>query len=471
MPKPLLDPIPAVDELLFLPLGGVGEIGMNLALYGHDGAWLMVDLGITFAGEGFPDYDVLMADPGFIERHRRRLAGLVLTHAHEDHVGALPYLWRRLRCPVYATPFTAAVASHKLAAAGIDRVPLTEVALGARFAVGPFDVELVTVTHSIPEPNGILIRTPVGALYHTGDWKLDEDPRLGRPYDRSRLQSLASEPVLAMVCDSTNAVVEGHSGSEGSLRTGLREAIEGCTGRVLVGSFSSNIARLATVARVAVDTGRRFGVLGPAMQRMLGFARHTGYWPQDLPELVDARHLALLPPEEVLAACTGSQGEPTAVLSRLATDSHRDLMLDPGDTVIFSSRVIPGNEAAVERIQTRLRAIGVRVLTDHDHLVHVSGHPAREELEQLYRWVQPPVAIPVHGTPRHLAANAAIARGCGVPRQLEVRNGDVCRLTRTGAAAGAEIVGQVATGRLAAREHGLEPVSAPILAAMRENGR
>lgn len=237
----------------------------------------------------------------------------------------------------------------------------------------------------------------------------------------ARLQSLAGEPLLAMVCDSTNAVVEGHSGPEGGLRAGLREAVEGCTGRVLVGAFSSNIARLATVARVAMDTGRRFGVLGPAMQRMLGFARHTGYWPADLPELVDARHLALLPPEEVLAACTGSQGEPTAVLARLATDSHRDLALDPGDTVIFSSRVIPSNEGAVERVQTRLSALGVRLVTDHDHLVHVSGHPARAELEQLYRWVRPPVAIPVHGTPRHLAANAAIARGCGVTWQLDAR--------------------------------------------------
>ncbi len=471
MPAPLLDPIPSADEILFLPLGGVGEIGMNLALYGHDGAWLMVDLGITFAGDGFPDYDVLMADPAFIERHRQRLAGLVLTHAHEDHVGALPYLWRRLRCPVYATPFTAAVASHKLAAAGIDRVPLTEVALGARFTVGPFDLEMITVTHSIPEPNGVLIRTPVGAVYHTGDWKLDEDPQLGRPYDRGRLQSLAREPLLAMICDSTNAVVDGHSGSEGQLRTGLREAVEGCTGRVLVGTFSSNIARMTTVARVAMDTGRRYGVLGPAMQRMLGFARQTGYWPQDLPALVDARHLALLPPQEVLAACTGSQGEPTAALARLAADSHRDLMLEPGDTVIFSSRVIPGNEAAVARVQSRLRAMGVNILTDHDQRVHVSGHPAREELEQLYCWVQPPVAIPVHGTPRHLAANAAIARACGIPRQLDARNGDVCRLARVGAGARAEILGRVPTGRLAARAHDLDPVPEPILAAMREQGR
>jgi ribonuclease J len=471
MSLPLLDPIPTADEVLFLPLGGVGEIGMNLALYGHDGAWLMVDLGITFAGEAFPDYDVLMADPGFIERHRSRLVGLVLTHAHEDHVGALPYLWRRLRCPVYATPFTAAVATYKLAAAGIQGVPLNEVPLGARLAVGPFAVELIGLTHSIPEPNGVLIGTPTGAVYHTGDWKLDEDPRLGLPYDRARLQSLAGEPLMAMVCDSTNAVVEGHSGSEGSLRAGLREAVEGCTGRILVGAFSSNIARLATVARVAMDTGRRFGVLGPAMQRMLGFARQTGYWPQDLPEPVEPRHLALLPPQEVLATCTGSQGEPTAVLARLAADSHRDLMLDPGDTVIFSSRIIPGNEGAVERVQTRLRALGVHLITDHDHLVHVSGHPAREELEQLYRWVRPPVAIPVHGTPRHLAANATIAQGCGVDRQLHARNGDVCRLTRTGGEIGAEVIGRVPSGRLALREHGLEPVPAQILAAMREHGR
>jgi len=461
------DPIPSPDEILFLPLGGVGEIGMNLALYGHAGAWLMVDLGITFAGDQFPDYDVMMADPAFIERHRERLVGLVLSHAHEDHVGALPYLWRRLRCPIYATPFTAAVAAYKLANAAIGRVRVIEIPQGARLDIGPFAVELVTVTHSIPEPNGVLIRTPAGSVYHTADWKLDPDPRLGRPYDESRLRALADEPHLTLVCDSTNAVVDGHSGSEGSLRAGLREAVEDCTGRVLVAAFSSNIARLITVARVAQDTRRRFGVLGPAMQRMIGFARQAGCWPEDLPALVDPRHLALLPPQEVLAACTGSQGEPTAAVARLAMDSHRDLMLDPGDTVIFSSRVIPGNEVAVERVQTRLRNLGVHLVTDHDYLVHVSGHPAREELETLYAWTRPRVVIPVHGTPRHLAANAAVARACGVPHTLDIRNGDVCRLTGDGA----EVIGQVATGRLAAQEQGLEPVPEAVLAEMRAQGR
>lgn len=455
---------PTSDEFLFLPLGGAGEIGMNLTLYGHAGAWIAVDLGITFGGDDFPEHDVLMADPAFIAARRERLVGLLLTHGHEDHLGALPYLWRRLRCPVYATPFTAALARAKLARAGLDDVPLVEVAPGELRQVGPFAVEYIGMTHSIPEPNALLIGTPVGSVLHTGDWKLDDRPVVGRSYDHRRLLALRREPLLAMVCDSTNAVVPGRTGSEGDLFKPLLALGEQATGRIVATSFASNVARLATLARVAKALGRRFGVVGQAMERMVALARATGYWPDDLPELVDGRHLGHLPRDEVFAACTGSQGEPRSALTRLAQDRHHDLLLDPGDTVIFSSRLIPGNERSVERVQQRLRALGITLVTDHDALVHVSGHPAEEDLRRLYGWVQPPAAIPVHGTPRHLSANAAIAMDCHVPAVLVVRNGDLCRL----GPGGPERLGHVETGRLTLTPEGrLMKVPREVLEEMR----
>jgi ribonuclease J len=459
--------IPGEDDLWFCPLGGTGEIGMNLSLYGHAGAWLMIDLGITFGGDRFPDYDVMMADPGFIEQQRERLAGLVLTHAHEDHIGAIPYLWRRLQCPVYATPFTAALVRMKCARAGIDELPLIELDLGQRFRVGPFELEYVTMTHSIPEPNAVFISTPPGAVLHTGDWKLDDRPVIGERYDRARLTALRRERLLAMVCDSTNAVVSGSTGSESSLFDPLCDIVDQASGRVLVTSFASNVARLVTLARVAEAGNRRFGVIGQAMERMLAVARATGYWPDDLPEPIDARHLGYLPGEEVLAACTGSQGEPRSALVRIANDSHRDLLLDPGDTVIFSSRLIPGNERPVERIEQRLRDLGIQVITDRDAHVHVSGHPAEDDLRRLYDWVRPPAVIPVHGTPRHLDANAAIALDCHVPRVLQLGNGDLCDL----AGPAPTVIRRVETGRLTPAADGLlEAVPEAALTAMRAAG-
>lgn len=456
--------IPEHDELLFLPLGGTGEIGMNLTLYGHAGAWIAVDLGITFGGDDFPEHEVLMADPSFIANRRDRLAGLVLTHGHEDHIGAIPYLWNRLRCPIYATPFTAALVRAKLARASIAEAPLIEVALGERFAVGPFSIEYITMTHSIPEPNALLIGTPAGAVLHTGDWKLDDRPVVGRGYDHPRLKALRQEALVAMVCDSTNAVVPGRTGFEGDLFEPLLRLGRQATGRIVVTSFASNVARLVTLARVAQALGRHFGVVGPAMEQMVSIARVNGYWPDDLPELLDSAHLGHLPRAEVFAACTGSQGEPNSALARLARDMHRDLLLDPDDTVIFSSRLIPGNERSVERVQQELRAASVQIITDHDALVHVSGHPAQEDLRQLYHWVQPPVVIPIHGTPRHLAANAEIAAACHVPQTRIVANGDICRLSRWGV----ELLGQVETGRLTVQPDGrLAPVAPDLLSEMR----
>lgn len=437
-------PTPSTEELLFLPLGGVGEIGMNLSLYGHAGSWIAVDFGITFGGDDFPGYEVMMADPAFIAARRDRLAGLVLTHGHEDHIGALPYLWQRLRCPIYATPFTAALVRAKLARVGLEDAPIVEVGLGGCFEAGPFALEYIGMTHSIPEPNAVLIRTPVGSVLHTGDWKLDERPVVGAVYDHRRLVGLRREPLLAMVCDSTNAMVPGSTGSESDLFKPLLDLGKTAKGRIVATAFASNVARLATLARVADALGRRFGVVGPAMERMLATARGLGYWPDPLPEPVDGQHLGHLPPEALFAACTGSQGEPNSALARLAADRHRDLLLDPGDLVIFSSRMIPGNERSVERIQQRLRDLGVRVATDHDAPVHVSGHPAQADLERLYGWVQPPVVIPVHGTPRHLAANAAVARHSHVPAVRVVDNGEVCRLNPWGV----EVLGRVETGRI-----------------------
>jgi ribonuclease J len=455
---------PATDELLFLPLGGAGEIGMNLTVYGHDGRWLAVDLGITFGGDDFPDHPVMMADPAFIAAQRRRLAGLVLTHGHEDHIGALPYLWQRLRCPVYATPFTAALARAKLARAGCEDDPVVEVPLGGRVQAGPFTVEYISMTHSIPEPNALLIATPAGSVLHTGDWKLDDRPGIGRHYDHKRLHSLRYEPLLALVCDSTNAVVPGRSGSEADVYQPLLEIGQRAAGRIIATAFASNIARLATLARVAHALGRRFGVVGQAMERMVATARATGYWPDKLPGLVDARYLGHLPREEVFVACTGSQGEPRSALARLARDAHPELLLDAGDTVIFSSRMIPGNERSVERVQNRLRGRGIRVVTDHDALVHVSGHPAQDELRRLYEWVQPPLAIPVHGTPRHLNANAAIALACHVPQACIVQNGELCRLSPAGLAK----LEPVKTGRLSLKPDGrLGQVAADLLQRMR----
>ncbi|WP_295887042.1 ribonuclease J [uncultured Thiohalocapsa sp.] len=464
MTRSVADTSPHADEVLFLPLGGTGEIGMNLNLYGHDGHWLIVDIGITFGGDAFPDYDVLMADPAFIASRRQRLAGIVLTHAHEDHVGAVAYLWKRLKCPVYATPFTAAIARFKLARAGLDAVPVHELPLGARFEVGPFGVEYIGMTHSIPEPNAVLISTPAGAVFHTGDWKLDDGPVIGERYDAMRLRGLRREPVLAMVCDSTNAVVAGSTGSESGLFAPLQDIVAAAAGRVVVTSFASNVARLVTLARVAEATGRRFGVIGQAMERMVAVARATRHWPADLPALVDARHLGYLPREEVLAACTGSQGEPRSALARMAADSHRDILLDPGDTVVFSSKLIPGNERPVAAVQQRLRALGVELVTDADAHVHVSGHPAADDLRRLYDWVQPPAVVPTHGTPRHLRANADIARACHVPRVAVIGNGDLCRL----GADGPWVLGQVPTGRLTLDADGrLAPVPPGVLAEMR----
>lgn len=450
---------PGSDELYFLPLGGTGEIGMNLNLYGHAGRWLMVDLGVTFADASLPGVDVLMPDPSFIEERRSDLAGLVLTHAHEDHIGAVGHLWPRLRCPVYATAFTAAMVYPKLVEAGLeDEVEIIEVPMSGRFTVGPFEVELVTLTHSIPEPNALIVRTAAGTVLHTGDWKLDPDPLVGDDYDEAALRALGDQDILAMVCDSTNALVEGESGSEAEVRAVLMDLIGGLKNRVAVACFASNVARLETAAKVAAAHGRRVALAGRSMLRVYQAARDTGYL-ADLPPMITDEHVGFLPRDEVLLLCTGSQGESRSALWRIANDEHPQISFDAGDAVIFSSRVIPGNEVAIHRLQNVLVDKGVEVITTDDHFVHVSGHPAREELTQMYQWVRPRISVPVHGESRHLAEHARLARDCQVPEQVVGRNGALIRL----APGPAGIVEHVTAGRLALDGNRLVPLDGPVL--------
>lgn len=436
---------PGADEVIFLPLGGAGEIGMNLNLYGHAGRWLMVDLGITFDDGTVPGVDVIMPDPGFIEERAEDLVGIVLTHAHEDHLGAVQYLWPRLRCPVYATAFTAAVLRRKLPEAGLlDKVPLHELPLSGRIDLHPFQVELITLTHSIPEPNALIIRTKAGAVMHTGDWKLDPDPMVGPTADEKALIAAGEEGMLAMVCDSTNALSPGRSGSEGDVRAVLADVVAAQKGRVAVACFASNVARVESAAQAGVRAGREVALVGRSLWKMVDAAQETGYL-KDAPRFLTDEEAAKLPPDKVLLICTGSQGEPRAALSRIARDDHQTITLDEGDTVIFSSREIPGNEVAIARLQNQLAELGCTIITARDvDDIHASGHPNRDELIQMYQWIRPKIAVPVHGEARHLLANAEIAQECQVPHTLAPMNGDVIRLAEDGAT----IVDEVYAGRL-----------------------
>ena len=435
------------NELVFLPLGGAGEIGMNLNLYGFgppdDPEWLMVDLGVTFGDGSIPRADVILPDPTFIAERRDRLIGLVLTHAHEDHLGAVPYLWDRLRCPIYATPFTAAILDAKLREAGLNKVPVKIVQLGSRFSLGPFDLELITLTHSIPEPNAIAIRTPLGAILHTGDWKFDPDPVVGPVSDEAALKALGDDGVLAVVCDSTNVFEKGVSGSEASLLETLTKVIADSPNRVAVACFASNVARLETIARAAAANDRTVVIAGRSLRRIEAAARGTGYL-QDTPAFVDEADCGHMPRDKVLIICTGSQGEPRAALARIAAGTHPNVALEPGDRVIFSSRVIPGHETSIARLHNQLVRTGVDVITWRDHDVHVSGHPCRDELAHMYALARPKIAVPVHGEIRHLIEHARLAKTCQVRTAIVAENGSMVRL----APGRAEIVDTVPSGRL-----------------------
>jgi len=437
---------PSNRDLWFLPLGGCGEIGMNMNLYGHDGAWLMVDCGITFAGPGESGPHVQMADPDFISQRRDRLTALLITHAHEDHVGAVAHLWRQLQCPVYCTAFTAAILRRKLIEAGlVDDVPIHIIRSPFRHQLGVFDVEWLDLTHSTPESQALMIRTAAGSVFHTGDWKLDPDPVIGPDFAKQTLQNLCNETIAAMVCDSTNALEPGRSISEGALYAGLKDQVAGAPGRVIVGCFGSNIARLATLAKVAEETGRYAALIGRSLHNYHAAARAADLWHVNL-DFIESAHLGYLPPEEVLAVATGSQGEPRAALDRLAADNHPDLSLEPGDTLLMSARVIPGNEVAVAALARRLERLGVRVVRDEElnAPIHASGHPAQDELADMYQWVKPEIAIPVHGEPQHMQANAELAQAQGVPAQMTGLNGDLFMLApQRGIRRGAVRVGRL----------------------------
>jgi ribonuclease J len=385
-----------------------------------------------------------MPDVRFLAEQRENVLGIVATHAHEDHIGAIAPLWPSLRCPIYATPFTARLITGKLDEAGLaSKVKVQVVPVGGNLKLGPFDLDFISITHSILEPNLLAIRTPLGVVAHTGDWKIDPNPMLGEATDTAALEKLGNEGVLALVCDSTNALVPGSSGSEATVRESLTQVIAGLKGRVAVTGFASNVARLDTVARSAKAAGRRVALVGRSMQKMVSAARETGYL-KDMPPVLDETEVAELPPHKVLYLCTGSQGEPRAALARIAGGSHPNVHLSDGDTVIFSSRVIPGNELAIAEIQNKLAARGIGLITAEDHHVHVSGHPCRDELAQMYRWIRPRLALPVHGEMRHQVAHARLARDMQVPQAIVPQNGQMFRL----APGRPELIDEVPAGRV-----------------------
>ena len=437
------------SELVFLPLGGAGEIGMNLNCYGYgppdERAWIVVDCGVLFGREtSTPGVDLMMPDIRFLENVRQDLLGIVLTHGHEDHIGAVAHLWPKLRCPVYATPFTVKLVQHKLEEAGLEnRLKITPVPLGGKITLGPFSIEFVSITHSIPEPNCLAIRTPAGTVVHTGDWKLDPDPQLGPVTNDAALRRLGEEGVLALVCDSTNVLVSGESGSEGEVKRSLIRLIASLKGKVAVTAFASNVARLESIAEAAKQANREIVLVGRAMRHMINSAHEAGYL-HDFPNTVDEEDASEIPADHVLLLCTGSQGERRAALWRIAADEHPNVSLGEGDNVIFSSRIIPGNELEIFELQNRLAAKGVSVLTERDHFVHVSGHPARDELAQMYSWVKPKISVPVHGELRHLQEHARFARELQVPKAMVATNGQMLRL----APGDPEIVDETPAGRL-----------------------
>ncbi|MCZ8261467.1 MAG: ribonuclease J [Beijerinckiaceae bacterium] len=437
------------EELVFVPLGGLGEIGMNMALYGFGPAkrrqWIMVDCGVAFAGDDLPGVDLLYPDPAFIEAEKKNLLGIIITHAHEDHFGGLADLWPRFGCPVYMTPFAAnLLEARRLSEPGAPRIPVRGIPQVTRFTLGPFDIETIPVAHSIPESMALAIRTPLGTVLHTGDWKIDETPIIGLPTDAQRLKEIGDEGILALVCDSTNVTREGISPSESDVQVGLREQILAARGRVAVTTFASNVARIRAVAEAAAEAGREVILVGRAMDRVADIATELGMF-DGVASFRGADRFRSLARDKCVILLTGSQGETRAALARVAEGEHPDISLDAGDTVIFSSRTIPGNEKSVGKIVNALAKSGVKIITDRDALVHVSGHPRRDELKRMYGWTRPTIAIPAHGEALHLSMHRDFARELGVKQVLRAFNGDLVRL----APGEPNVIDQVQNGRLA----------------------
>jgi ribonuclease J len=434
-------------ELVFAPLGGCREIGMNLNAYGYGPAgrrrWIVVDVGVTFGDDSTPGVDLIMPDPAFLESHRRDIEAIILTHAHEDHIGAIGWLWPKLRAPIYCTPFTAYLVGEKLRERGLDReADLNILPLRGKKSFGPFEVELVTLTHSIPEPNGLAIRTPLGTVLHTGDWKIDPDPGVGEDFDQAKIEELGREGILAMVCDSTNVFEEGEAGSESSARDGLRLAVAGETGRVAITAFASNVARVQAACEAARANERSVCLVGRSMLRIVDASRSVGLLTEFT--FIEPEMAAQLPARHVLYLCTGSQGEPNAALARIARGDHPSVKLGQGDAVIFSSRVIPGNEKSIGAIQNTLADRGIKLVTAQQAHIHVSGHPCRDELRRMYLWARPRIAIPVHGERRHIMEHARFATSLQVHQAIAPDNGQIIRL----APGEAEVIDEVPSGRL-----------------------
>lgn len=452
------------NKLFFLPLGGSNEIGMNLNCYYLNGKWLLIDLGIGFTDEHYPGVDIMVPDIDFLIEQKDNILGLVITHAHEDHLGAVPYLWDELECPVYATKFTASVLRHKIKSnAGFSDIPVEIVKEGGDIQIGEFTLDLIPLTHSIPEMQAIAIKTPCGTVMHTGDWKLDAKPMVGPVSDEATLKRYGDEGIMAMVCDSTNVFVEGESGSESDVRDGLIEQIKGKKGRVFVATFASNIARVESILTAAKACGRSVVLAGTSLWRITSAAKESGYL-LDAPELISDRDAAKLPKDELVVLCTGCQGEPRAALTRIIAGSHPNLRISQDDTVIFSSRVIPGNETRIRWMTNELVRLGVDTITADDAFVHVSGHPARGELKRMYELVRPQISVPVHGEAAHIAEHSRFALSLGVPQTIKPYNGSVVMFDGENT----RIVGQVPSGYLAMDGISLIPLQSPIIKTRRK---
>ena len=451
------------DDLLFVPLGGSGEIGMNVNLYHHQDSWIMVDLGISFPDDSTPGVDVILPDLSFIAERRKKLNGLVLTHGHEDHLGAIPYLWSQIGCPIYGSAFTLALLRRKLTESHGDfDIPLNEMGMNAPRQIGAFEIEMIALNHSIPDPVALAIRSAAGTILHTGDWKFDKAPVLGTDTDATRLRAVGDAGVLAMVGDSTNAMIKGRTGSESEAQQGLSEVIAKASGRVAVTCFASNVARINSICMAAQANGRAVAIVGRALNRAISAAREVGYL-NDLADFVQENDIDLLPPSSLVIVCTGTQGEPRAAMARIAAGTHETVSLQAGDTVIYSSRQIPGNETAIARVQDMLIRRNINLITDHEAPVHVSGHPSRDEMVDMYGLVRPKIAIPVHGTARHLQAHAELAKACQVQQTLVPDNGAMIRLN----GAEAVVIDSVHTGAMTSEKGNIIELQSDILRSRR----
>ena len=420
------------DELLYCPLGGAGEIGMNMNLFGYgqedDHKWIMVDVGVTFADDSIPGVDLIYPDPGYAEDKKDNFLGIILTHAHEDHIGAITHVWPKFKCKIYATPFTAALVTEKFREKKIDITSYLQIVqLGSTINLKPFKIEFITMTHSIVEPNGLRIETPAGSILHTGDWKCDPNPLVGDNMNSKRLIEIGKEGVLTMICDSTNVLSIGRSGSEKDVRDSMLKIIEKQKKRVIVTSFASNVARMETIFYCAEKTGRNISLVGRSMHRIYKAAKQCGYL-SDVIEPIDPRDAKNISSEKIIYLCTGSQGEPMGAMNRISNYIHPDVFVEAGDTVIFSSKIIPGNEKKLYKLHNQLVREGINVISEETDFVHVSGHPNRDDLKDMYEWIQPNSIIPVHGEQRHMLEHIDFAKKLNVPHPIKVENGDIVRI-------------------------------------------